>query len=512
MARIEQFLHLDQAESKQLEEAQLRSLRAPRVQRPTTSSNHTQARVPTRGTARQVRGLLSVQPIDITQDTLATQDTFAQAHRLTNDDVSADTRVPGKSSRAPNGAHTPSLRGSREQSTGAGGVVRGRSAAMQFVLRLIEQAPGPRESSIDSAENTIVVTSLEHGEWNDVDRGEYLQRWVQVVRAAVQRGWHICHVVRLDQRSPRSLAFAQLVLQLVGAGRFTMLYVHAPELAVAPRELAIIPGVAAVVLLATQNTHAVDSALVLEQPDQIEVMQAFFTQMKARARPLVQTWPPKEWADFDTLRLQEQERFGGHVLVKDGLSLITEPPSWSSPGSSWARRTGHSGDALDTLIANRVHRIHSFESHVEHSQYRDICPMKAIERLVREGEYHADDAGKERLPTPVEERIEHLERVIGLLRTRDNYQLALVDDNEDAHIPILPNRFWEVAGNMRLFTSVPLADQEGQRIHTGVMIAESTIVGAVQGYFDGLWEGIGLRHRERTFVISWLEDQLASLR
>lgn len=536
LARIAEFLGLNALEKAELEEAQLASLRAPRVRQPAAhGAGRGPRRAATQGASGQVRQLLSAQPPKVTRRGEARSGSRTKPANA-DSTRTGDVQLQGANQQqATRGGRPSTARAGLAHPTShlKGGTIRGREAALRFVLDLIEHAASPagapaqprnapdnvdifdaldQGDAWENVDNMILVTSLEPGEWTDASRADSLQRWAQLVQGTLARGWRFCHLVRLNQRAQRSIGFARLVLQLAGTGQFTMRYLHAPEFTLAPRDLVVVPGHAAVILFATQNPRAVDAALVLTQPEQIAIVQASFAQMAAPARQLVQTWMPGKWLDYDTQRLEAQERFGGRVMVKDGLSLITEPPSWSRPDSTWAKRTGYHSDVLQQLIENRIRRINSFEAHVGQSLYRDICPMKAIERLVRDGHYLANETEKQTRVATMEERIEHLEHAIALLRTHENYQLALVDDHEEADIPILPNRFWEVTGDMRVFTSIPLPDAQGYYQHAGVMIAQSTIVGAVHRYFDELWEGIEPPHREKSFVISWLERQLATLR
>ncbi len=389
------------------------------------------------------------------------------------------------------------------------GVIQGRVAAFQAALEMIDAATAPADPS-DPLASTIFTTSLEGGGWSESERAEYSLQWQSVIKHAITRGWQFCHLVRLDKNARRSLTMARAMLDLMGTGRYTALYSYASESALPVVELVVIPGVAAVQFLATYTWGSVDTALVLRQGEEIALAQAYVQQALSRAKPLLRAFPPEDWIAFASSRVEAEEQYGGHGLVKDGLSQLSEPPAWSCPDAHWARHSRHRGETLSELIDTGKRQIAAFEAHVAHHVYRDICPMRAVTQLVQKGHY-LQGSDIDSYVQPIADRIAHLEHVIVLLRTHDHYELALVDEGQEEHIPILTNRYWEVIGGMRVFTSMHVRGSEGRILHTGLLIAEPTLVSAFQDYFNDLWERIAPRDKDKGFVIWWLERQLESL-
>ncbi len=390
-----------------------------------------------------------------------------------------------------------------------GGVIQGRLVAFQAALEMIDAAPAPADPSDPSA-STIFTTSLEGGGWSESDRAEYSLQWQSVIKHAITRGWQFRHLVRLDKNARRSLTMARAMLNLMGTGRYTALYSYGSESALPVVELVVIPGVAAVQFLATHTWGSVDTALVLRQREEIASAQAYVQQALSRAKPLLQAFPPDDWVAFASSRVEAEEKYGGHGLIKDGLSQLSEPPAWSRPDAYWARHSRHRGERLSKLIDTAKRQIAAFEAHVAHHVYRDICPMLAVIRLVQKGHY-LQGSDIDSFAEPIADRIAHIEHVIALLRTHVHYELALVDEGQEEQIPILTNRYWEVIGGMRVFTSIHVRGSEGRTLHTGLHIAEPTLVSAFQDYFNDLWGRIAPRDKDKGFVIWWLERQLESL-
>src|SRR5262249_269121 len=137
---------------------------------------------------------------------------------------------------------------------------------------------------------------------------------------------------------------------------------------------------------------------------------------------------------------------------------------------------------------------------------------RSVMQLVRDGAYLHNAINGSRVTVPVADRIAHLENLIALLHAHDNYEIALVDEGQEGEIPIPQGRFWEVVGGMRVFTNIHVRDPQGCIAVTGIMIAEPSLVGAFEHYFEDLWARVAPRDKDKGFVTWWLGRQVGSLR
>jgi hypothetical protein len=385
------------------------------------------------------------------------------------------------------------------------GVIRGSEALFGVLLDVLEAVPAPGEPGTDaillSSQAEILSVTPEHA-----------VRWYSAMREVLGRGWHVRHLWRLNRNVERSVRLTRSMLSLLGSGQYTPSYFNKYEALIPPYDLFIVPGFAALLLFATADGQRHDVALLTRDPEQIALFTGHFAQMEAQTRPLLQSFLPQEARAFGEVLVESEERFGGRVLVKHGLSLLTEPESWSREDSYWARRTGRTGEELMALIEQRKRRLAAFKTNVGAYRYRDICPMRAVQRMVHEGFYLRNIAREPTVPAPVEDRIEHLCNAIRVLREHENFELALVDAFEEAALPVLPETYWEVTGNTRALVNIRTLDAADRPVDVDIVIAESTISAAFQHYFELLWERIAPRNREKEFVISWLEQQLEMVR
>jgi hypothetical protein len=108
-----------------------------------------------------------------------------------------------------------------------------------------------------------------------------------------------------------------------------------------------------------------------------------------------------------------------------------------------------------------------------------------------------------------DEVLSHLQNAVQMLQDHDNYRIALLDADEANEIFVQP--FWEVTGTESVLIQTRLDGEEGEEADLGIKITEKNIVKTFQVYFKSLWEGVSSDHREKDWVIWWLERQIDEL-
>ncbi len=106
-----------------------------------------------------------------------------------------------------------------------------------------------------------------------------------------------------------------------------------------------------------------------------------------------------------------------------------------------------------------------------------------------------------------------LQRLINSLQSLDNYEVALLDDDEIGLIEAPHSEsvvYWLVQGNELLLESWPhLASGEARHLH--IAVHDSSIASAFMEHFKNVWARINPLNREKKFVIWWLEQLAQSL-
>jgi hypothetical protein len=387
--------------------------------------------------------------------------------------------------------------------------LRDCNAIVAMATDLIAHAPP------DPNNPTIVIST--QGE--DIFAGlassrELEQKWRHALQVALRHGWKIEHLWRLDRNIARSLQIVQSILEFVETGGYFPRYSDRYTLLRHPYDMVIIPGHAAILLLATNNSASADRAIVLTEPAQIALMSEHYRQLRQDSKPLFRTFVGEAQEVQFTLAMVESEaKPGGRLSAMDGLSALTHPPSWNSRYALVGRNAQHSGIVSDADIPLYIHtlkrRVAAFEANIQVYDYLDICPMRAIHELTVDGRIHPHLPLVD-LVNPLERRLEHIERLIFMLQHYEHYYLALLDASEERALHKKPS--YLITGEGHVFITGVSYDVPDKPTNMQVEITEATIASAFREYFFETWERIAPPNKRKASVIEWLSREAEAVR
>jgi transcriptional regulator with XRE-family HTH domain len=388
------------------------------------------------------------------------------------------------------------------------GAVRGPKAALEAAVEILATAPAPR-----SLEERIQLTWQGEGAL-DPFNPPFGRDWVYALRGALARGWQARQIWRLNRDVSRSVTLVRTMLDLLGAGGYESLYIPKHETLQTPYDMLIVPDHAAALFFATADGSTVDSAVVTRDPAQIALYSAHFDLLGKHAQPLIEGYPRRIVGLFDKVLAESELRAPGRLFVKYSPSLITEPADWSSETSFFAERMrgmGFTGAALRQRIERRRDRLMALLAHMETTDYRDICTMQSIKEIAQSGWYLKNAEIRPTKGAPAAERRQHLKNAIAVLHKYDHYQLALLDTSEAEGLRVNPETQWEVLGEQRVLINARSLDSEDQPVDLDITLDEPSIVAAFVEHFESHWRRIAPEHRDKKWVIKWLESQLRAI-
>lgn len=377
----------------------------------------------------------------------------------------------------------------------------GRPILIETIIRLLEELPSPTPHRMDT-----VLLSFQGKEEIFEGFPELQKHYRQALHKVLQQGWRVIHFCRLDEDQHRSLALVEELLTFLGTGRYFPYYVERYGTLAPPYDLLIIPQKVAIFCFATQMDQRPDTGLLTGNLQEIELLRAHFDLLQAQSLPLCQNSLPQGNPGSWQAIADAEIRPGGRVSLKEGLSCLTEPLSWYRRDTPLMQGIREAEPVVESIIENQRRRFAAFQTNVVSYPYRDICSKRAIEQLVSSGELPRDDRAIGFLPSP-QARREHLQHIIYLLKTYDQYQLAVFDPVETAHIPIEAD--WTVNGASNVTIIVCAPDSAGKEILQGLPISEPTIVRAFHDYFEAAWRQIAPPNKDKRHVIQWMEQQMA---
>ncbi len=354
-------------------------------------------------------------------------------------------------------------------------------------------------------------------------------RWHEACYKAMQRGWQVHHLWKLDSPKDghgapttheRGLHLVKDSLKALGTAHYFPRYFKRPERLSPPYDLLILPRQKqALWFFACESPDFVDAALSFQQAPVIERLRGHFSQLASQTFPLFKGYwlhkSQREREDFWNA-LEEAERQSGasRLLVKKtGLSTLTRPTSWYAEGTPWAREAQSYGPQYYRWIRRYYdHRLKAFQDKITTDDYMEICSRKTVTELVRTHIYQRDNVLGRNYQASREEVGAHLQNIITLLEKHDKYQLALLDAEEEANL--LPDLFWEVIGDESVWMQAWSKDAKGADVELGMKITERTIVKAFQEHFLTIWEdddSIVPAHKDKSQVIQWLRHRIEDL-
>lgn len=387
-------------------------------------------------------------------------------------------------------------------------VVIPREAVLQAMVSLAEEA---MQANLPADE--VFLTSFSDAE--DWKLSESVQQpWASLQQGLLRAGWTINHLIRLDENVGRSLLLIESMLALLTAGtRYRAVYAP-PGLAMPPaNDYFVIAGFCA--LLRFDTSDPTEQAVILFK-DQLAVsaLAENCALLLKSMQPLIEAISREDPGEFQRHLAQTELVPGERVLVRGALSMEDSDPALPEMGWMPATPLGTGSSESDESSFMRQ-RYESFISNVKRHRIRHIYTKSRIADTVETSRQvgaglllmEGDDRFQ---PMNVRRR---LQRLINSLQSLDNYEVALLDDDEIGLIEAPHSEsvvYWLVQGNELLLESWPhVASGEARHLH--IAVHDASIASAFMEHFKNVWARVNPLNREKKFVIWWLEQLAQSL-
>jgi hypothetical protein len=373
-------------------------------------------------------------------------------------------------------------------------VITGREALLKAAITLLKD-------SLDDGDlhdkGEIILTFLSEQDYFE-GYDELHGYWQHLIILALNRGWTIKHLCKLNRNVERSLLLVNQIMSWTNyPGTYQSYYYDKYGIHNPPNEIIQVKGKGTLIGFASENHTEIDAGLYLNEPAAIQMIEKYVDQMFFNVEPLVKFLSINEYFDLNPVK---DRKSGNHLLCLHDLSFLTIPFEIME-------------DYLHTSIPEenerRVHlkrikdSLQSFERDIQIYKMRHIYPMSAIEQLIKTGSYIKNPYFK---PTSLNIR-DHLQHIILLLKTYEKFEIALVGDSQ---MELLNKTEWDVKGDHTIVIGIMPRNETDTQVEL-LAVTEGTIVSAFQEYFDDRWDRINPMYRDKEFVISWIERMLDHL-
>ncbi len=386
---------------------------------------------------------------------------------------------------------------------------KGSAGILEEITQLLKNLP-PGSGQDDMA-NTITLTWQGRDDAFETDE-ELRLSWQEALQSVLNSGWRVRHLCRLNSDVERTVHLVELMLNFVGSGNYFPYYFKTYDTLDIPHDLLVVPGIAAAWLYSAHSPHRVDSGSITRDPQQIQNIAGYANQLFAQTTRLVRAYfYDKNDLEYSAALRDAENHPGGRSVVKDGLSIVTQPERWFTDDMSLRLSSDIPIAYWRTIFALRKERISQFKRYVKEYDYRDICTLRGLERFVRGGEFPRDDPLRKHKQDK-SLRLDQLQNAVTLLQPPYRYKIALIGAPNDTEFSGMRfDSLWEVTGDKSVFMETWIPDRDGHPIGANLHITEPTVAAGFQGYFDKIWKRIPFEHRDTENVIALLNRYIEEL-
>lgn len=380
-------------------------------------------------------------------------------------------------------------------------VIKGHIEVIYSIIKLLNQA----RKEPDSDDEKILITFNSEMDilLNDND---LRQRFLYALCDALNCGWNIIFQITLNNNIQRTIKIIEGLQFLLSIGNISIYYRIISDEIIIFNELCIIPHTGALFCFSSKAGQQVDRAFWYHEKDSIDSLTSYFFQQLTFTKPLLKSYPSQKTIDFQQAFAEAEETPGDKYVFKNGLSTITIPLNLYEKYLRFGNRT-------DQEISYRkfLHekRLESFKSQIKQYEFKDICFIESLERLVKTRKYSFDEYYilENRIPSN-EDIVCHLENLISMLGKYDNYEIAFVSKKD--FLNSKSNIYWAVKGNLSVLIGTL---NKGKIVHNddnfssemNFIVNEKSIVNAFRNYFLNIWSDIPDENKNKKNSINLLQ-------
>ena len=323
----------------------------------------------------------------------------------------------------------------------------------------------------------------------------YYDVFKKIISELLQKDCQIHYLCRFSRNINRSLKLVSEIIEWAYyKGGFLPAFFTKYGITTPPSELIVAKGIGSLFCFAAENDEYVDRAFFYHEKEAIEAMYNYAIKMYKETTPLIKVLPTED--DYFKFVTSKDRQSG------DFFAICYDLYSYTIPMNLWEKylhRSLKSEAAIKPHMERIGERAHLFYEDVKKYKVRHVYRIEAINHLVKTASYFSGEHYQ--IPTPPEV-LEHLRNIICLLKTYENFEIALLSENQNDVIPYFQ---WEVKGANTVVMSTWNSKKEYELVN--IAITEETVAGAFHDYFLDIWDRINPKYRDKAYVISWLEDQ-----
>lgn len=296
--------------------------------------------------------------------------------------------------------------------------VEGKRQAAEYFLTEVSLCETPQTLLLYSDEDTSWMT----------DDPAYARKWSELMVKVISRGNRIKIIHTISRNLDEMLSAITQWLPLYMSGLIEPYYYPKKRDGIFKRTLFIAPKTAAVVSNSVGEQVSSAANLLYRNEKAINAFSEEFMQYLRLCKSLVQVFTAKEQHKLRIMLTEFEESKTNSIIKTESLSLLTMPQSILMGILKRSEADNYGDTSLLTM------RYDNFLETLKSNKFIELICLPAVD-LVKNGCVEVSSSHilkKGGIRYTKEEFIAHLEHIVTLLKTFENYHIHLID-NSNAH-------------------------------------------------------------------------------
>lgn len=329
-----------------------------------------------------------------------------------------------------------------------------------------------------------------------------------VILKVIKNGWKVVFLFKINNNFNRTLNFLNFSNELIATGKFLVHYYKKYDTFFLGKEIIVVPGIGALSCYSTNPNSLADFGFYINNDIAINLFKNYFHALLSRAAiPLTKYYAENEYFEFNCSLIEFEDRIGKRFLCKDSFSTLTLPISIYE---KLLKKINFSNEQRLESIKLFKRKLNSFLVNLQYCEHFDIYILSSIQHLIRHKQISFRTFyGTYCIDLEIKSIISHLENIIYLLKTYDNYKIAFTNKNVFIGKDNIKFNCWV---KEKHDVTIEILETPKNISKVKISIEEPMVANAFEMYFKEWWEDIAPINKDKNEVIKWLEHQVSTLK
>lgn len=329
-----------------------------------------------------------------------------------------------------------------------------------------------------------------------------------ILTELIKNGWKIICLIKIPHDFRKVMNFINFVNSLILTGKFVTYYYKKYDIFTAGKEIIVIPGIGVLSCYSTTPNGIIDFALYISNPIGIIHFKKYFNGIISKfAEKLAKYFYMNESLEYTYSLIKSEEESEKRFLLKDNFSTLTlSLPMYEKLLALTDLQT----DRIFSSIELFKIRSNAFLTNLQYYVHTDIYRITPIQQLIINKQISfSSPYGIHKVNVEIEDIINHLENILYLLKTYDNYNIVFVNENI-----VKRKEYRNFNCILKSKHTVTLEDLKSAKNTSKIRlkIEEPIIVETFELYFKEVLEEIAPINKNRPEIIKWFEHQISVLK